>query len=119
MANANVTVGSAREVFCGLDALTVEYEISAVTAGLRATLTQIGPSGTAADEITSQQTAVATDGSECTLTYSGTDTTNDEIDIEYGVPSGGSADGATFTVRAKWYNQARQDGQSISSDNNT
>ena len=119
MANANCTVASAQEIRCALEAFTVEYKISGLTAGLRATLTQLGPSGTAADEITSQQTAVATDGSECTLTYSGTDTTNDEIDIEYGVPAGGSADGATFTVRAKWYDQARQDGQSINSDNNT
>jgi len=119
MANSNATVTSKKTKGFGSDMYTEEYKITTLTAGLRATLTHTGPSGTAADEISYFQTAVATDGSEPTLTYAGTDTTNDELDIEFGVPTGGSLDGATFTVLAKWYDQAAQDGSSINQDNDT
>jgi hypothetical protein len=117
MANANVTVGSKTSVGHATDMYTEKFEISALSAGLRATLTHTGPTGTAASEITYMQTAPATDGSPVSLVYAGTDTTNNEIDLEFTVPAGGSLDGATFTVWAKWIDQARQDGQSINSDN--
>lgn len=119
MANSNATVSSKTAVGFASEYYTEEYKITSLTANLRATLTHTGPEGTAADEIRYMQTAECTDGSVVSLVYSGTDTTNNEIDLEFAVPAGGSLDGATFTILASWRARARQDGQSLSSDNDT
>lgn len=117
MANTNLTLVSKDTLGFGGTFYTERYKISGLTANLRANATHTGPEGTEADEITYQQTAECTDGSVVSLVYIGTDTTNNEIDIEFAVPAGGSLDGATFTVFARWQAQARQDSQSIDTDN--
>ncbi len=119
MANSNVTVSNATPFGNATPLYTERYEVSALTAGLRATLTHTGPSGTAASTINWFQSTPATDGSPVTLSYFGTDTSNDEIDVEFAVPVGGSLDGFTATIFVGWAAHARQDGQSITEDNNT
>jgi hypothetical protein len=118
MALANATKVATREgPFASGHGYQEEIELSGLTAGLTANVPHDGPTATAADEISFMIKTKPTDGSIVQLLQATTDTTNNELDLLFSVPAGGSMDGCVLKVYAKWRDAARQDGQSISQDN--
>ena len=117
MALANATVDSQKEVMTHDSwGYSREFNLSALTAGLTATVPHSGPTGTAADFVEFYATTAPTDGSVVTMLSATTDTTNNELDLTFTVPAGGSLDGAVLRVLGHWRAAAGQDGESINTD---
>lgn len=82
-----------------------------------------GPTGTTPDKIEwipAQVAGDSTDSVAVRVNFTTVDTTNDEVDfIVYFSAAGTSTKTVVLSQVCTWYDAARQDGQSIDSDNNT
>lgn len=117
MALTNATVDARAGAGCGAPwAASEKITLSGLTAGLTANVPHNGTSGVAAHKVDFMVTTEPTDGSEVSLNYVSTDTTNDELDVKFGVPAGGSMDGCILELFAYWREGAAQDATSISTD---
>lgn len=94
-----------------------ELEFSTLTAASIDSTAHLGPTALAAARFSHYVKTSATSGDPVFLTYASTDTTNDELDYRFDTVAGGDLAGAVVVLVAEWNHAARQDGQSINSDN--
>ena len=96
-----------------------DLELSTLTAAAIQSTAHQGPESLAAKGFKFYVKTGATSGDPIFLTYAGTDTTNNEIDYRFDTVAGGDLSGAVVVLTVEWLEGARQDRQSIASDNNT
>lgn len=79
------------------------------------------PNKTPVLDVAFEQTAGCTDGSQVTFEHvlASDSTTNNTVAWKARCAAGGDIAGAKVKVKVRWHSSARQDGQSITSDNNT
>ncbi len=96
-----------------------DLELSTLTAGAIQSTAHQGPERLAVKSFSFYVKTSATSADPVFLTYAGTDTTNNEIDYRFDTVAGGDLAGAVVVLKCEWLEGARQDRQSIASDNNT
>ena len=116
MALLNATVDSTASYLKG-QALCVEQTLSGLTSGALTNIPTLGPTALAPKAVSFTVTTRPTDGSDVGMTWEASDTTNTEVDLRFSASAGGSLGGAKVKVYLDYLEAARQDGQSINSDN--
>lgn len=96
-----------------------DIELSGLTAGAIESIAHKGPASLAASAFRMYVKTSATSADPVFLTYTGTDTTNNEVDYRFDTVGGGDLAGAVVVLTCEWQQAARQDRQSIAADNNT
>lgn len=121
-----VTVVSSKMKGHALGHAEAEIELSGLTAGETETVNfpSQGPGvGTPLVSLSLKRIKTkATSGSPCHLdTWASTETagTYGQFTCQFGTETGGDLTGAVVILELKWLDHARQDGQSINSDNDT
>src|SRR3990167_1834904 len=122
MALANATLDSTR-IWSEGQLTVVEKTLSALTSAALVTLpVSDGFSNLAPRHVDFVVTTRPTDGSDVYMSWESTDANTEddsEIDLRFRADAGGSFGGAVIKVMVKFLEAARQDRQSIASDNNT
>lgn len=122
MALANATVNSTR-IWSEGQLTVVEKTLSGLTAAALVTLpVSDGFSNLAPRHVDFVVTTKPTDGSDVYMSWESTDAntaSDSEIDLRFKADGGGSLGGCVLKVMIKFLEGARQDRQSIASDNNT
>lgn len=108
-----------RKLYSEGNVLVEEVALSGLSANQLEAVTHTGYDALAPQSVEFTLTTKPTDGSLLQYVWESSSTSADTVSVRFMTTAGGSLTGALGTLKLKWLGVARQDRQSIASDNNT